>query len=500
MPAESERRASLLDEVLAQTAAAGAAARTRLDAFLGAREVAQQLLLWLGLGPGSAVPARAAIVARLGLDVAALDRLIGAQVDAILHAPELQRLEASWRGLAYLVGVAAEADGVVVRVLDASWRALARDLDRAIEFDQSVLFGKVYSEEFGTPGGRPFGLLLGDYFLAHRPRPDQPVDDVRALRGIAQVAAAAFAPFVAGAHPALFGLDSLRGLGPRIDIARVFAQVEYTGWNALRGLDDARFLALVLPRVLMRPPWRPDAARADGFRYEEDVADPSGEGYLWGNACYAFGGVAIRAFDRSGWFGEIRGVEEGQAGGGLVTDLPAPDDGGQFRAGSRPVTEVVVTDSLERALADQGLIALAALHGLPWAAFYSAPSLQRPPRFDDADAAANARLSAMLQYMLCTARIAHHLKMMCRDRTGSFASAADIEQQLGDWLFRLSVSSEDVDPAAQARHPLADTAVAVHEVPGKPGTFASIIHLRPHFQLDRMTSTIRLATEILTAR
>ncbi|MCA8977197.1 MAG: type VI secretion system contractile sheath large subunit, partial [Planctomycetes bacterium] len=310
-----------------------------------------------------------------------------------------------------------------------------------------------------------------------------------------------FAPFVTGAHPALFGLDSMRGLGRRIDLHRVFSQVEYTTWNSMRDLEDARFLALTLPRVLMRQPWRPDPKRADTFRFEEDVSEPSGSGYLWGNACFAFGGVIIRAFDRSGWFGDIRGVEEGQEGGGLVTDLPTADFGSQVSGvAMRPSLEVVITDNLERQLSDLGMIALCACQGLPWSAFYATPTLQRPARWDDPEAAANARLSAMLQYILCTARIAHYLKMMCRDRSGSYATAADIEREIGAWLFKLSVTTEDADPEVQARYPLADAGISVREVPGKPGTFASIIHLRPHFQLDQMSSSIRLMTEILTAR
>lgn len=501
MPSSTDTNASLLQAALANTRAAEPRHASRLEAFLATRDPWQALVLWLGREAGEAAPSRAEVTARLSLDIAELDRRLSAQVNALLHAPEVQRLEASWRGVEYLVGQAAQAEGVVVRLLDVSWRTLARDLERAIEFDQSVLFRKVYSDEFGSPGGRPFGLLLGDYFVAHRPRPDQPVDDTRALRGLAQVAAASFAPFVAGVHPSLFGLDSFAGLGRRIDLPRVFAQVEYTTWNAMRDLEDARFLALAMPRVLMRAPWTPDPRRADGFRFEEDVSDPKGAGYLWGNACFAFGGVVMRAFDRCGWFGDIRGVEEAQEGGGLVTDLPSIGFGSQVDGvGTRPATEVVITDNQERVLSELGFLSLCACKGLPWAAFYATPSLQRPARLDDPNASANARLSAMLQYMLCTSRIAHYLKMMCRDRSGSYDSAADIEHAIGEWLFRLSVSSEDADPEAQARYPLADTGITVREVPGKPGTYASVIHLRPHFQLDQMSSSIRLATEILTAR
>lgn len=491
---------SLLDAVIAITREADARRESRLGAFLKNYNDAHALVVWLGLQPGDPAPSHDELTARLVLDIAALDRLLSAQVNVIIHSHEFQRLEASWRGLDYLVTQASEADNVLVRVFDADWRTVARDLDKAIEFDQSTLFHKIYSDEFGTPGGQPFGILLGDYYLAHRPRPGHKVDDARALRALAQVSAAAFAPFIASAHPALFGLDSFHGLGRNIDLNRVFSQVEYTTWNSMRDLEDARFLALTLPRVLMREPWRDDPKRADGFRFEEDVSDPSGESYLWGNASFAFGGVVIRAFDSCGWFGEIRGVREGEEGAGLVTDLPSIDFGNQVSGvQQRPSTEVVITDSKERELSDLGLISLCALQGVPWAAFYATPTLQRPARMDDPDATANARLSAMLQYMLCTARIAHYLKMMCRDRQGSYDTAAEIERSVGDWLFGLS-TSENANQEVQAKHPLTEANIQVREVPGKPGTYASIIHLRPHFQLDQMSSAIKLTTEILTPK
>ncbi|MFT7535294.1 MAG: type VI secretion system protein ImpD [Hyphomicrobiaceae bacterium] len=500
MPASSDTKESLLDAVIANTREADAQREGRLGAFLNTDSDGQALVTWLGLQAGDAVPTRAELTARLTVDLALLDRRLSAQVNVILHSPEFQRLEASWRGVDYLVTQAAEADSVIIRVLDVNWRTVARDLDRAIEFDQSALFHKVYSDEFGTPGGQPYGLLLGDYYLAHRPRPDQKVDDARTLRSLAQVAAASFAPFIASAHPSLFGLDSFQGLGRNINLSRVFSGVEYTTWNSVRDLEDSRFLALTLPRTLMRSPWRYDPKRPDGFRFEEDVTASSGESYLWGNACFAFGGVVIRAFERSGWFGEIRGVEQGEEGAGLVTDLPVIDYCGQVTGvAPRPSTEVIITDSKERELSELGLISLCALQGLPWAAFYATPTLQRPARMDTPDATANARLSAMLQYMLCTARIAHYLKMMCRDRQGSYDSAAEIERSIGDWLFGLS-TSENANPDVQARSPLTEASVSVREVPGKPGTYASIIHLRPHFQLDQMSSAIRLTTEILTPK
>ncbi len=500
MPAQT-RSSSLLDEVIANTRAADATREARLERFLARRSAWEAIVVWFDLSHGDAAPSRREIVRRLTLDIAAIDRLLNEQLNEILHAPKFQRLEATWRGVRYLVKHASEADNVLVRLLDANWRALSKDLDKAIEFDQSTLFRKVYSDEFGTPGGRPFGVLIGDYYIAHKPRVDQPVDDVRTLRSAAQVAAAAFAPFVTSAHPSLFGLDTFAELGRNIDVTRIFQQTEYVAWNSMRDMEDSRFLAVTLPRVLMRKPWSPIPDRADMFRFEEDVSNPNGESYLWGNAAYAFGGVLIRAFDQCGWFGNIRGVETGQDGGGLVTDFPTPDFDRQAHGGAaRPFTDVVVTDEQERILSDHGLISLCACRGLPFAAFYATPTIQRPEKMDTPDATANARLSSMLQYMMCTARVAHYLKMICRDRSGSFASAQEIENEIGEWLFNLSVSSETSDPEAQAKYPLTETGIEVREVPGKPGTYASVIHLRPHFQLDQMSSSIRLTTEILNTR
>ena len=491
----------LLEGAIGATERARTLAPGRLEPFLSERSPWTALRHWLALQPGEPVPDRRRILARLTLDVAAIDRILADQVDRILHHPRYQRLEASWRGLRYLVRCAEGADKVLIRLLDVSWREVARDMERAIEFDQSVLFRKVYSDEFGTPGGQPFGVLLGDYFIAHRPRPDQPTDDVRVLRGIAQVAAAAFAPFVASAHPSLLGVDSFAELGRPIRLDRVFSAPEYIAWNSLREMEDARFLGLTLPRVLMRAPFEYDPNRTDGFVFREDSSIPSGEDYLWGNACYAFGGVLIRAFQTCGWLADIRGVVSGEEAGGVVADLVRIDFGLEQRGTRwRPSTDLIVSDSQEKEFGDLGLTALSSCHGTPYSAFYEVPSLQKPKGYTTGEASANARLSAMLQYVFTVSRFAHYVKMICRDRSGSLTTATEIESYLSRWLHDFAVSGEETSQEIQARYPLREASVQVHEVPGKPGTFASVIHLLPHFQLDQMTSSIRLVTEIMTAK
>jgi len=498
---ESQEHLGLLEGVIAATKENRASVRGRLEPFLAERSPWEALRIWLDPEPEDPIPSREDVITRLTLDVAAIDRLLSDQLDRILHHPRFQRFEASWRGLRHLVQGATGSDKVIVRVLDVSWRELARDLERAIEFDQSALFRKVYSEEFDTPGGQPFGILLGDYFLAHQPRPDQRVDDVRTLRGVAQVAAAAFAPFVGAVHPSLFGVDSFLDLGRHIRLDQAFSSPEYIAWNSLRELEDSRFLALTMPRVLMRAPHAYDARRVDGFVYRETVSDPSGEAHLWGNACYAFGRVLIRAFADCRWFADIRGVVPGEERGGIVTDLPRLDHGLE-EPGTywRPSTDLVVTDAQEKELGDLGLIALCACHGTPFSAFYEVPSIQRPTDYATDEARVNARLSTMLQYVCSVSRFGHYLKMICRDRSGSFTTATEIEDELNRWLHEFAVSHEDATPEVQARYPLREASVKIHEVPGRPGTFSSVIHLLPHFQLDQMTSAICLVTEMKTTK
>nr|MDQ2695326.1 type VI secretion system contractile sheath large subunit [Pseudomonadota bacterium] len=366
---------------------------------------------------------------RLERAIARLDALLERQVNAILHHPRFQHLEAAWRGLDYLTRQAAGAENVKVRVLNAGWRELARDLEGAIEFDQSQLFIKVYSEQFGMPGGEPFGLLVGDYAIRHRPA------DMAALGGVAQVAAAAFAPFVAAAHPAFFALDSFQELSLPLDLAALFRHqaAEYLAWQSLRQSADSRFVGLTLPRILLRLPYADDGARDQPFRFVEDVTAADGGGYLWGNAAYAFAAVAIQAFAASGWLADLRGVHRDErsaapvAGGGLVGGLAAADFATD-RPGLAPryATEVFIGDYREKELSELGFIPLCHCQDTPWPAFYSSPSVQAPAQSHDSPAArANARLSAMLHYILCAARFAHYLKIIGREKVGAFARAAE---------------------------------------------------------------------------
>jgi type VI secretion system ImpC/EvpB family protein len=439
------------------------------------------------------------VALRLGRDIARIDALLSAQLDAVLHHPALQKLEASWRGLRYLVDQVPDGANVKVRVLSATWKELARDQDRALEFDQSQLFRKVYSDEFGTPGGEPFGLLVGDYDVTHRPFPDHPTDDIAALRGIASVSAAAFAPFICGVDPRFLELDSFAQLQQPMDVAKTFEQLDYLKWRAFRDSDDARFVGLTLPRVLLRAPHGDGPGHAHRFNYREDAAAGDRSGHLWGSSAFALAGVVVRAFAETAWLAEIRGVRRGEGRAGVVDGLPALGSGTGAGETPRSITDVHLTDAAEKEIADLGFIPLCHQPGAGTAAFYSVPSAQKPKAFDEAAATANAKLSAMLPYILCVSRFAHYLKVILRDKVGQFTGAQDYEDELRRWLQKYVVSNESASHEMKAKYPLREASCRLTEVPGKPGTYNCTVFLRPHFQLDHLSAGIKLTTQ-LTAR
>jgi type VI secretion system protein ImpD len=484
--------ASLLDRVLAT----GQGPSSSLEQFLAEPEPWKALALWLGrAGHGGRVPTRREVVRTLVRDLARLDTLLTRQINAILGHPRFQQLEASWRGLRYLIGCVEEGENVKIRLLNVSWKELCRDMDRALEFDQSQLFRKVYSEEFGTPGGEPFGVLLGDYQVRHRPGPDHPTDDVSALRALSQVAAAAFAPFIAGVDPALLGLERFTELERLRNLTQTFDQPEYLKWRAFRDTEDARFVGLTLPRVLMRLPHADDGSRADGFRFHEETDGPDRS--LWGNAVYPFGAVLIRAFIESGWFGAIRGAERGEETGGLVEGMPLPWHGTERRGVAlKGVSDAFITDALEKDLGELGLIPLCHCPHTGRVAFPGNSSVQKSRTYDEAVATANARLSAMLQHVLCVSRFAHYLKVIGRDKVGSFESSKDCESFLHNWLLRYVSSRPETSLTTQARFPLREAQVQVRELSGRPGSYSCVFHLCPHFQLEHMSVAVRLVTEL----
>ncbi|WP_048428891.1 type VI secretion system contractile sheath large subunit [Methylobacterium indicum] len=458
---------------------------------------------------GTADEASAAARRRADRLIALIDRSLNRAVNAILHHPGFQALEARWRGLSYLVGAAqgggqagAQGSGpVVVKVLAVSWRELARDFERAVDFDQSHLFELVYAREFGMPGGEPFGLLLGDYAVGHRVDPAARTDDVATLQGVAGVAAAAFAPFLAGLKPAALALDGFADLDGLPNLAAVFDGPDFVRWKSLRETEDCRFVGLLAPRVLMRTPHRSHhRPRVDGFPFEEEVR-ADGAALLWGSPVYAFARVVLRAFEASGWFADLRGVPQDQEGGGLVADLPtlsfSTDRPG---LAAQPPVEIRLTAAQERQLADHGIIPVGHVPFTAALVFNANPSLHRPARAAGLAAEENARLAAMLQYVLCASRFAHTLKVMMRDQVGRLGGAPAVERLIVDWLARYRLGSDSAEAELKARYPLRDAGVEVREIPGRPGVLGCTLRLQPHFQLDDVAASFQLVAEVTTAQ
>jgi type VI secretion system protein ImpD len=487
-------RERLLDQA---RAALRAGDSTEWDAWLALDDPARSLRAWFG---DRVVADSEWLLLALERDIADIDALLSAQVNAILHAPPLQKLEARWRGLELLIEAAELSPLAKLRVLPISWGEVARDLDRAGDFDRSNLFQKIYTEEIGTLGGEPFGLLIGDYEIQHRPTPDHPSDDIAAIKALAMLASAAFAPLVMGVAPSLLQLESFAALGRPSDVRGVFRQVEYQRWHSLREAEETRFVGLVMPRVLMRLPYSTDCSRHDGFRFVETVERADSQDYCWGNGALAFGAVALRAFANFGWFADIRGTARDELRGGLVVNLPvasfATDAAG---IAIKPSIEALLSDIQEKDLADLGFIALRKVPFSEYSAFYSNQSLHAPPRYDRPTASANARLSAMLQYMLCVSRFAHYIKLLGRQFVGTMRTADEVQAALAKWLFDYVTSSDDASEDSKARYPLRDAKVDVTEVPGRSGVYSCVLLLRPHFQLDDVATGFRLVTQLAPA-
>jgi type VI secretion system protein ImpC len=428
------------------------------------------------------------LAATIDARVAELDRLISAQLSAVMHAPEFQKLESSWTGLHYLVKNSATGQNLKIKMLNATKKELVKDFQSALEFDQSTMFRKVYEEEFGTFGGAPFGALIGDYEITRQP------EDMYFIEQMSHVAAAAHAPFISAASPELFGLESYSELGKPRDLSKVFDTVEYAKWKSFRESEDSRYVGLTLPRFLGRLPFNPaDGATVEGFNFVEDVDGTDHHKYLWCNAAYAFGTKLTAAFEDYGWCAAIRGVE----GGGLVEDLPThtfkTDEG---EVALKCPTEIAITDRREKELSDLGFISLVHCKNTDYAAFFGAQSTQKAKKYNTDAANANAVLSAQLQYIFAVSRIAHYMKAMMRDKIGSFAAASNVEDFLNRWLTQYVLLDDNASQEQKAQFPLREASVQVSEVPGRPGVYRAVSFLRPHFQLDELSVSLRLVAEL----
>jgi type VI secretion system protein ImpC len=421
--------------------------------------------------------------------IAEIDKKLTQQVNAILHHADFQALEGAWRGLQHLVTHTETDERLKIRVLNISKSEVAKTLKKfkGALWDQSPLFKKLYEEEFGTPGGQPYGALVGDYAFDHTP------PDVEMLRGLGQIAAAAHAPFIAGAAPSVMNLNSWQELSNPRDISKLFTTAEYAAWNSLRQSEDARYIGLAMPRFLARQPYGAKSNPVEEFAFEEDTVGAAHEKFTWANSAYAMATNVTRAYKEYGWCARIRGVESG----GMVEGLPVhtfpTDDGG---VDIKCPTEIAITDRREAELAKCGFMPLSHWKNTDYAVFVGAQSLQKPQAYDDPDATANANLAARLPYLFATTRFAHFLKCIVRDKIGSFKERAEMERWLNDWIKQYCVDTAMASETDKAQRPLADAEVKVEEIPGEPGYYTSKFFLRPHYQLEGLTVSLRLVSKL----
>ena len=422
--------------------------------------------------------------------IAEIDRKLTEQVNAIIHHADFQQLEGSWRGLHHLVNNTETDETLKIRVLNISKKDLGKTLKKfkGTAWDQSPLFKKMYEDEFGTPGGEPYGTLVGDYYFDHSP------PDVEILSGIAQIAAAAHAPFISGTSPTLMNMDSWQELADPRDLTKIFGSAEYAAWRSLRESDDARYIGLAMPRVLSRLPYGAKTNPVESFAFEEDTGAADHSKYTWMNAAYAMAVNINKAFKLYGWCSRIRGAESGGMVDGLPVHTFPTDDGG---VDMKCPTEIAITDRREAELAKNGMMPLSHWKNTDYAVFVGAQSLHKPAEYDDPDASANANLGARLPYLFSTCRFAHFLKCIVRDKIGSFKEREDMEKWLNNWIMQYV----EPDPAnasedAKARRPLAAAEVRVEEVPGNPGYYSSKFFLRPHYQLEGLTVSLRLVSKL----
>ncbi|WP_328189673.1 type VI secretion system contractile sheath large subunit [Marinobacter sp. OP 3.4] len=427
--------------------------------------------------------------------IAQIDKLISTQLSEIMHQEEFQQLEGTWRGLHHLVMNSETSATLKIRMLNMSKKELHKDLSKAVEFDQSQVFKKIYESEFGTAGGEPYGAMIGDYQFTNHP------NDIETLSLMSNVAAAGFCPFISAGGSGLFGFDDWTELSKPRDLEKVFESLEYTKWRSFRESEDSRFVTLTMPRVLARLPYGQATRPVEEFGFEEFEVDsdtgmavePDHEDYCWMNAAYVMGSRMTNAFAKYGFCTAIRGAE----GGGKVEGLPAhifqSDDGDPDL---KCPTEIGITDRREAELSKLGFLPLCHYKNTDYAVFFGAQTCQRPKIYDNPDATANAAISARLPYMMATSRFAHYLKVMARDKIGSFMEAEDVEHWLNRWILNYVNASEGGGQEIRAKFPLADARVQVREIPGRPGSYNAIAWLRPWLQMEELTTSLRMVAKI----
>ena len=468
------------------------------SAFLS-QDGAEAVRLWFGSDLGRRLLIdMEALRGALDRDIAELDRIMSEQLDAVLHDAKFRKLEGTWRGLFWLVDGVEHGTKLKVKAMNVSWAEICRDLERAVDFDQSQLFRKIYEDEFGTPGGEPYGLMIVDHEVRHRPSPAARTDDVNALAQLCGVAAASFCPTILAASPALLEADSFADLSNVNDISRPLRDPEHARWRSLSARSDMRFIGIALPRLLARPPWEADGTRADNFNYAEYA--PDSDSRVWMNAGFAFAVVVARAFTNYAWPADVRGVEIDRVGGGLVDGAPVePFRTDPNHTWIRMPVEIVWNDRQERDLLDAGLMPLSAIPYSEELVFGAVRSLLTPQRYSGPTATvadANARLSSQINSILCASRFAHCLKMKGRQMVGSFKTADEIQRTLQTWLTTYINGNLNSTGETRARFPLVNGKVQVTELAAKPGSFGCVLQLQPHYQLDDVSASFQLVTNL----
>jgi len=430
------------------------------------------------------------VVGTINALIAEIDAKLTEQVNQIMHHEDFQKLEGAWRGLHHLVNNTETDEMLKIRVMNISKKEVGKTVKKykGTAWDQSPLFKKLYEEEYGQLGGEPYGCLVGDYHFSHSPQ------DVEILSGMAQIAAAAHAPFISGADSSLMGMDSWQELSNPRDLAKIFSTPEYAAWRSLRESEDAKYLGLAMPRFLARLPYGAKTDPVEEFDFEEDAEGANSSKYTWANSAYAMAVNINRAFKEYGWCSRIRGVESGGAVDGLPVHTFPSDDGG---VDMKCPTEIAISDRREAELARSGLMPLIHRKNSDIAAFIGAQSLNKPAEFDDPDATANANLSARLPYLFACCRFAHYLKCMVRDKVGSFTSRNEMQRYLQEWIMQyVTADPDNATEMQKSRKPLAAAEVVVEEVEGNPGYYTSKFYLRPHYQLEGLTVSLRLVSRL----
>lgn len=426
--------------------------------------------------------------------IAAIDVVMSKQLAAIMHNESFQKLEGSWRGLHYLVQNSETGAQLKLRVFNLTKRELFKDLDKAVEFDQSQAFKKIYEAEFGSPGGEPYGALIGDYEFTNHP------EDIDLLTKMSQVSAAGFCPFLSAADPALLGLESFEELSKPRDLEKIFLDDSFTKWRSFRDSEDSRFVTLTMPRCLSRLPYGRNTKVVDAFDFEEVDLDEQGnskpvphENYAWMNTSYVLGARLTDAFAKFGWCTAIRGAENGGKVEGLPTHVFMADDGDKSL---KCPTEIAITDRREAELSKLGFLPLCFYKNTDYAVFFGSQTTQKPKKYDRPEATANAAISARLPYMMATSRIAHFLKVIARDKIGSFMERQDCEEWLKRWISNYVTTDPKPSDEMKARYPLAEAAIKVEEIPGAPGSYNAVAWLRPWLQMEELTTSMRMVAKI----